>query len=236
MKACFIMLAVALFAVPAWGQLPLAQPETPELRAAAKQVTEKLVAETPGGSEVFSVGEDGSVRHLQSGMVCPAAFPNVGFSRLVIFPSAEKGLDVACDYIRGNANGGAYAKLTIYATKAAPNTTLDSAFAGYQREVASTYQNVRVLGPALRAEDKSGKLPPSRSEQYLVNFNRRDFTSDLIVAVSAGWVIEVRSTYVDKPDEIRVEKDGDTQAAAIQIWDRLVATIAYVNVVQSVGK
>jgi hypothetical protein len=230
------MLALVLFAAPAWAQLPPAQPETPELRAATKRVTEKLVADLPGGSEVFSVSEDGSVKHLQSGMICPAAFPNVGFSRLVIFPSTEKGWDVGCDYIRGNVNGGAYAKLTIYATKAGPDTTLDSAFAGYQREVASTYPKLKVLGPALRAEDKSGKLPPSRSEQYLVNFNQRDLTSDLIVAVNGGWVVEVRSTYEDGPDEIRLDKDKDTKGAAIRIWDRLVATIAYVNVIQSVGK
>jgi hypothetical protein len=235
MKAFCAMLAVALFAAPAWGQLPPAQPETPELRAATKRVTEKLVAETPGGSEVFSVLEDGSVKHLQSGMVCPAAFPNVGFSRLVIFPSSEKGADVACDYIRGNVNGGAYAKLTIYATKASPDTTLDSAFAGYQREIAAAYKKFQVLGPALRAEDKSGKLPPSRSEQYLVNFNQRDLTSDLIVAVNAGWVIEVRSTYEDGPDIVSVDKDS-AQAAAVRVWDRRVATVAYVNVVQSVGK
>jgi hypothetical protein len=76
----------------------------------------------PGTLGVFQAQSDGSIRHLQSGFVCPASLPNVNFWGLQVIPSPlGPGTDVGCDYGRmwgGQIANGPEAKLTIYVVKA----------------------------------------------------------------------------------------------------------------------
>lgn len=237
MKAGWIAIAGLFLATSARSQIPVTPLPLPaEQRAAALKHNQEILANTAGADGVFTVQDDGAIMHLQSGLVCPASFPNVALFHLLIYQSGEKGSDVGCDYIRPDDLGGAYAKLTIFATKAAPETTLDSAFAGYQREVAQVFKGAQPIGPAIRIEDKTGKMPEYRSEEYLIKLNERDNTSDLIVTVSAGWVIEIRATYAGKPDEIHLEKGQSAKDAAVAIGDRVMASTAYIGAVHSVGK
>src|SRR5437762_3211916 len=55
--------------------------------AAAKQHNARIVANTPEAGGVFAVRDDGSVVHSQSGMICPASFPNVAFWHAEVFRS-----------------------------------------------------------------------------------------------------------------------------------------------------
>jgi hypothetical protein len=234
MKIGWIFLTACLLASPAAGQAANPPPGiSAEDFAALLRSNRNLVARVPAAAGVFTAKDDGTIWHVQSGLVCPGLFPSVYLSQLMVFATSEKGADVGCDYRRPDEKGGAYAKLSIYATKASPDTTLDTAFAGYQQEVAKGNNNVRVLGPAIKA----GGSPPGevRSEEYLVTWNDRDYASDLLVALQAGWVIEVRATYVGKPDEIAEAKTG-LNSASLATADRAMALIALDMAMKTVGR
>jgi hypothetical protein len=234
MNTGWVLLAAGVLAMPALGQVPAAAPPSADQVTATRTHNQEIVARVPEAADVFVVGDDGTIKHLQSGLVCPSSFPSAEFYHALVFPSAEKGGDVGCDYRRADERGGAYAKLSIFATKAGADTTLDSAFAGYQREVAKTDANVRTLGPALKS--KSQMPTDFRSEEYLVTMNQRDYTSDLIVAIKAGWVIEIRATYVGKPNEIEITKEGGPNAATVALGDRVAPFTAFFAAIGTVGK
>ncbi len=197
-----------------------------------------IVAKTPEAAGVFVVADDGSIHHQQSGLVCPASYPNVKLFQVLIFPSAAgPGLDVGCDYIRPDTKGGADAKLTIFATKAADGLTLDQAFNNYRNEVVKTWPTAKSLGPALEMHQmgKSNPFPDFRSEEFALWINDRDYSSDLIVTIKSGWVIEIRATYSGKPNEIVVTKEGGTEAAVNAAGDRAVPAKAWLDALASIG-
>src|SRR5215469_11013721 len=66
----------------------------------------EIVKNTKGTDGVFVVRDDGTIRHVQSGLVCPAKFPNVAFWHAELFDSPlGPGMDVGCDYGRNGADG-----------------------------------------------------------------------------------------------------------------------------------
>jgi hypothetical protein len=195
---------------------------TPEEIAAVKTQNEAIVAKTPQASSVFVVQNDGSVRHVQSGMICPAKYPNAGFYQLFVY--AADGSDVGCDYRRPDDKGGAWSKLTIFATKAAPDMTLDRAFTGYHNEIVRSSPDAKSQGPAIR---EGGGTPPSsfpeiRSEEFVEPLNDNTYTSQLYVALNAGWIIEIRATFVGLPNKIEVNKEDGPDAAALAAGDRVM--------------
>src|SRR5208282_3014342 len=127
----------------------------------------QVVAQTPGAATVFAVQENGDVVHIQSGLRCPAAFKNVAFWRVEIFPSAETGGDVGCDYGRSAGDGHAVSKLTIFATRS-DGASLDAAFAAHEAQIAQI-EDARYRGPALVVDTKNGTASPLgdfRSAEY----------------------------------------------------------------------
>jgi hypothetical protein len=199
-----------------------------------------LVAHAVGTDGVFIVNDDGSVRHIQSGLLCPPKFPNVDFWHAEVFSSSlGKGTDVGCDYGRGNPNGKAVAKLTIFATKAPEGMTLDQAFAKYRNEVLTTYPNATSRGEAIQdttPPDQRQTHPGLRSEEFLVQIDGAPFTSQLIVEVKSGWMIEIRSSFLGKSDQIYLTKETGVQGAVLATGDRLMAAYAWPLADSSIGK
>lgn len=238
MKTLSAVFAALVLASSAQGQeAPPPPPPSPEEIAAIRAHNQEIVARNPNADGIFAVQDDGTIKHLQSGLLCPASFPNVRFFHAMVFPAPGKGHDVGCDYGRANERGGANAKLTIFAVKAAEGTTLDAAFAGYQREVVQSYQNVRAQGPVLTVTENESQTPLDfRSEGYLVTLNQRDYSSELIVAISAGWIIEVRSTYVGKSREILFNEGDGPDVLAATLGDRVMSATALFSALGTVGK
>src|SRR5262249_36900878 len=105
MKIRLIVASLVCLAVPAYAQgtvKPNPEPSA-EKKAATMRHNQEIVAKTPGAEGVFIAREDG-VKHVQSGLVCPP-FPNVSLSQTNVFPSAQKGESVSCDYSRADKTG-----------------------------------------------------------------------------------------------------------------------------------
>jgi len=115
---------------------------------------------------------------------------------LQIYPSDKGvGTDIGCDYGRQDADDFWVAKLTIYAVKAEAGDTAAQAFARYQAEVKRKYPTAKVLGTAIEfTEEPPPEMKDVQSEEYEIMMNGRRYQSDLIVAMKAGWVIEIRGS------------------------------------------
>lgn len=149
-------------------------------------------------------------------------------------------MDVGCDYGRNGPDGNWISKLTIFATKAPDGMTLDQAFASYRNEITQTNPNATSLGAALNLNDKdkgtADALPEWRSEEFLTNHGGQETTDDLIVTVQNGWMLEIRSTYPGRPNNIVITKGSGPNAAADSFGDRIMGTFAYVQVSGTIGK
>ena len=194
-----------------------------------------IVANTKDAADVFFVRDDGKIYHIQSGLDCPAEFPNVEFRHAQIYPSAlGVGMDVGCDYGRSDANRGTISKLTIFATKAAENTSLDQAFTQYQADIRKTFPDVHPTGPALVMEQKgNAKLPfpDFRSEAYDLTIDGAPYHSELIVSVQGGWIIEIRTTY-----STQISADATPDEMGRAVMDAGGSSLAFLAASGSVGK
>ncbi len=198
MKAGRIAIAGLLLATSAHAQgtiKPRPEP-SPEEKAATMRHNQEIVAKTPGAEGVFIVREDG-VRHLQSGLVCPP-FPNVSLSQTNVFASAQKGESVSCDYSRTDKTGTVVSTLSILVTKADRDTTVQSAFAKYQRELAESFQSIAPV-------EVIADVPPSarnaglHGEKFFGMRDGRENTAELRVTMELGWLVLVRAIYAGKP-------------------------------------
>jgi len=227
----FVASATATFADDPARQQKL----SPEAIAALKVQNTKIISAEPKAAGVFVAQDDGSVRHIQSGLICPAKYPNVDFYHVLVY--AQNGNDVGCDYRRADENGGAWSKLTIFATKATPGLTLDQAFARYHSEIAQTSPKAVSQGPAIReSSNRAPDFPEIRSEEFIEPLNETTYTSQLYVAIEDGWVIEVRTTFVGLPNKIDVTKDGGTEEAVLKMGDRVMGPKALFDALGTVGR
>jgi hypothetical protein len=170
------------------------QPGMPNVLVYQNDGTFRKTSGVPG---VFSAQRDGSVLHMQSGFVCPAAYPNARFYALHSYPSsAAIGTDVGCDYAgRDPASGRIAAKFTIFLVKAREGATLDREFERYLSEMHGA-QPEQVGGNGLRLTGEvASKGSPARLQEEEITQNGRAYRDELIVGIVNGWVIEVRSTY-----------------------------------------
>lgn len=185
------------------GSLTMAAPVLAQTAPNPVPSVDEILQKTPEAKGVFVAADHGNARHVQSGLVCPPAFARLNLWHLEVF--AKDGTDVGCDYGRNGENGKWVAKLTIFATKAQPGLTVDDAFAGYSAEIKKAWPDAKATGPAVTIKG----APPAgleniRSEEYTADIYGQKVTSDLIVAVKNGWVIEIRmstSTTVSNGEE-----------------------------------
>ena len=164
--------------------------------AESQQRAEKILAQTSGAEGIFATTEDWSLKHVQSGLVCPLTFPNASLVRLYIY--APDGTDVGCDYARP-ATGKAVSKLTVFAVRTLEGETLDSIFAKYKGEVEGSMPSAKSRGPAIHFDGNNAKTKEMasivRSEEYEVSMGGSNHISDLIVALVGDWAIEIRATF-----------------------------------------
>lgn len=213
LPACLVLTAAAF----------AAHAETPNPAPTVAQ----LMARTPEANGIFTAADDGTAHHIQSGLICPASFPNLNIWHLEIF--AADGTDVGCDYGRNGPDNQAMSKLTIYATKAQPGDTVDAAFGRYQAEIASNYPGATSKGPAitLGGGSFSPEIQAMRSAKYDLTLNGHAAQSQLVVAMKAGWVIEIRATTVTEV--------GDVDQAAKAVGDEALPFVALTQALDSVG-
>src|SRR6476646_1683188 len=115
-----------------------------------------VVAHSPGAQSTFNVQPDGSIRHLQSGLLCPADFPNTHLVDVQIYSTvAGVGTDVGCDYARLTGDHVVAAKLTIFFVRASDTTTLASAFEKYRTEVIAAQPGAVPVPAALHISDQA---------------------------------------------------------------------------------
>jgi len=203
-----LWLLLAAACVPAFADTPSA-----DLVTHIRQV----VAQTAGSSGIFVVQDDGSVRHQQSGLVCPVDFPNVHFAQIQIY--RPDGTDIGCDYARVIADGSAVSKLTIFSAKAPDGATLDSVFVRYKDEIVRVHPDAVEENPSsLSITDSTGdKRTDYRSAGYSITIEGKHFHSELIVGLVKGWMIEVRATYPNSV--VQVDKNTTKDEIRDQVTD-----------------
>jgi hypothetical protein len=222
---------------PALQPAPPVAPQ-PSVDVAARNA--RIVADTDGAAQVFEVQADGRIRHRQSGMICPADFPNVAFWHAQIYPSKlGAGSDVGCDYGRNNANGGAATKLTIFATKAMPGFTLDAVFADMQRAIGQSTPGAKYSGTVLEIKPgkdagEADKFPKDmRSAEYELVHDGIPYRTEVLVAIQAGWIIEVRATF---PTQASGATEADIIAAGkVAVQDLAAPSIAFLEAGRSIA-
>lgn len=128
------------------------------------------------------------VRHGRSGLVCRLSPANT--NRLIIFPQAARGEDVACDSTDGAES------ITLYATRFSFEASLEELLQGAVAAIEHRFPNARALPASV--EIASEGLPAQRSAQFMVT---RDEDGALMytrasVAFIGDWAIKLRYSVV----------------------------------------
>jgi hypothetical protein len=208
-RLAFASVAVALLLAIAGGDAiaqnslkregaPEAAPNAPPAQPAAPGTPSADAVQfqfNDADADVWARENDDAIRHVQSGLVCPAKLGSAALWRGVVFPSAQgRGGDVGCDYARIIDNA-ADVKLTIFAIKAEPGTTLETAFDKYRAEMHTAYPNGTNARPSVRMTGEvPATFPRVLSEEIDVVIEGRPYNTEVIVMLISGWVIEIRST------------------------------------------
>lgn len=195
-----LRIVVALTILLAWAAPAAAQ-------TAPNALAQQLIAEgdATGVFEALPSERRVVVRHPRSGLVCRLAPDNR--NRLIIFPQAARGEDVACDSTDGAES------ITLYATRFSFETSLDELMAGAAAAIRQRFPDARELAPIADAADAA---PASRSAHFAVT--RADDGALMYTRVSIAfvgpWAIKLRYSIVT-PDPEAVSR---AEAAAAAIW------------------
>lgn len=172
-----------------------AAPALVALNPTTKQVFVYVGATAPGVSggprsltapdgQVFVDAGNGAVRHVPTGVVCPAQLNGRPRSRMTIYDPAEGGRDVDCGY----GAGGEASWHSFYLTKAAPVSEqdyFDQAAAG-ARVQATVVNDVASPVPT--------GAPPNPSRASFWN-DRGGLVQGVMVSKIGDWHVKVRTTY-----------------------------------------
>jgi len=237
-----IVLLLFMGAAPALADtaVPQRSPPNPAWIASPEAIarTRAIVANTKGTDGVFTVGDDGSIRHVQSRLLCPPKFPNVDFWHAEIFDSSlGPGSDIGCDYGRNGPDGYAISKLTIFATKVPDDLTLDQAFQHYRGQLLRVAPGAKSEGQALDVKnDGSSSFPDIRSEEFAETRDGQDYTTQILVAVGKGWVFEIRTTFEGASNRVVIPQGGTAHDGALAMGDRMMLAAAYVVLAAALAK
>lgn len=152
------------------------------------------------------------VRHVRSGLVCRMD-PDHG-NRIIVFPQAARGEDVACDSTDGRES------ITFYATRFSFDTTLQEQIDGAIAAIQHRFPDARPYSGALTTESS---LPASRSVEFLVSRvdGTRMYTRASVTLIN-GWAIKMRYTVVAADDDA-IRRGEETSDAA---WRGALSEIA----------
>jgi hypothetical protein len=211
MRGLLCTLAFALVAAPA-----VADPPEGELRAASGSLGLELIAAAHGDG-VFELEPSGPrtilIRHTRSGLLC--RFGAEDANRLVIFPQAARGEDVACETERDGAS------IRLFATRYSFATSLDEQARGAGGVIERLYagaQPFRVAQPV-----SANGLPPHRTVAYLVERGGvRSFTSASIAQIG-DWVFKLRYTAPAADADAARAAAADAEGAFTETLQQIVA-------------
>ena len=210
MRQLFCALAFALIAAPAWAQGTEEEPQ-----ASVGSLASGLIgdADAEGVFDIVPAEHQVAVRHTRSGLVCRMD-PN-GANRLIIFPEAARGEDVACETSDGNAT------IKLYATRFSFRTNVADQLAGSATAIQHHFPDARPFQMTLRAS--ADGLPPSQTAHFLVHeANGPQQYTRVSVAMIHGWVFKLRYT-------APAANDAAAQQAALvadRVWAEALSEIA----------
>ena len=192
MRALVCMAALSLIATPALADVPRAAQEL--IAGAHAQGVFEAAPSEPGAIVV---------RHPRSGLVCRLG---AGASnRLMVFPQAARGEDVACETTLDSVT------IVLFATRFSFATSLDEQIRGVETAIRQRYPDAQPR-EATR-EIASDTLPAHRTAAYVVTRNGvRCFTS-VHVAQIGDWVIKLRYTAPAEGDGAAQQAEQAAEAA-----------------------
>lgn len=197
---------------------------TPVPDAAAQDVAaqesatpaEHFIAEA-GAQDLFEAlpsAEKIVIRHRRSGLTCrlDATWRN----RIIVFPQAARGEDIACDSTDGDRTE------TLYATRYSFATTLSEQFNGAVDAIRRRFPDARPYAAA--ATDVFPGLPPSLSGAFLVTrpADHAPMYTQINVAMSRNWVFVMRYTALAADSASEARAAADARSA----WSSALAEIA----------
>ncbi len=168
---------------------------------------QELIARGNAAGVFEALPSDGPVvvRHGRSGLVCRLAPANT--NRLVIFPQAARGEDVACDSSDGSEN------ITLYATRYSFDPSMEELIQGAVAAIRQRFPDARELpaptGAGARAQQRTAQFLVTREDDGALMYTR------VSVAQIGQWVVKLRYTVV-APDAAAAERG---EAAANALWN-----------------
>jgi hypothetical protein len=191
MRGLFCALAIALAPGVAAAQ------DAPSLIAAARAEGVFEPASATAGAV--------AVRHTPSGLVC--SFGAGDASRLIVFPQAARGEDVACETQAGGVS------IRLFATRFSFATSLQEQIEGAAGVIERLYPGAQAFR-APQAINDAG-LPAHRTVAYLVAREGAQSLTSASVAQVGDWVFKLRYT--------APAGDAEAARAAANAADRLFA-------------
>ncbi|MEZ6023447.1 MAG: hypothetical protein R3C16_08580 [Hyphomonadaceae bacterium] len=140
------------------------------------------------------------VRHPRSGLICRLGADNA--NRLLIFPQAARGEDVACE----TNDGSEY--VTLYATRFTVEAPLDELMRGIEAAVRHRFPEAQ---PVSGARASGGQ----RALHFLVMQDGVRYYTGAYVAQHNGWTIKLRYS-APAPDAEALQRGQNTAALAFQ--------------------
>jgi hypothetical protein len=182
MRRLMCALALALIASPAFADPPRGEP-----RASSGAIGLELIADA-NAEGVFELlpSEPHTIvlRHARSGLTCRMSADAA--NRLIVFPQAARGEDVACETTAAGET------IVLFATRFSFATSLDEQIAGVEAAVQRHFPDAQPY--AATREIASDTLPPHRSAAFIVTrAGQRTFTSASVAQIG-DWVIKLRYT------------------------------------------
>jgi hypothetical protein len=142
------------------------------------------------------------VRHTRSGLTCRLISGNA--NRLLIFPQAARGEDVACE------TRSARESVTLYATRYSIEAPLDEQISGVEAAIRQRFPEAEPI--AATTAISSDTLPAHRTVQFIIRPDGvRTYTRASIAQVG-DWTIKLRYSVV-APDAEAV-RQGEVAANA----------------------
>jgi hypothetical protein len=214
MRGLFCAFAFALIATPALAQqTPISSPSpasTPAPSAAATALI--AAADAQGVFEALASDNQIAVRHMRSGLTCRMDTGDA--NRLVVFPQAARGEDVACEASHGRVS------VKLYATRYSFRTTVTEQVAGTVAVIQQRYPDARPFQMTLRGAGEG--LPPSQSAHFLITEGGAQEYTRVSIAMIRGWAFKLRYT-------APAASDAAAQQAALaadRLWAQTLTEIA----------
>lgn len=180
MRGLLCTLAFALVSAPAFAQ-------EAEPHAASGSLGLELIA-TSRADGVFSVEPSEPhtiiVRHAGSGLLCRLGADDT--NRLVIFPQAARGEDVACETEHQGVS------IRLFATRFSFHTSLDEQAHGAGAVIERLHPGAAPVRQAQAVSDQG--LPPHRTVAYMVERQGARLFTSASVAQIGDWVYKLRYT------------------------------------------